>query len=128
MKAKDPLFILYVHDMDRAVGFYRDIFELEVVQHTPGWSMLRCGGATLALHILSPNSAESVLPHAGLNLHVDDLDAGIAEVVDAGGEHIVTREPTSFVPVRMCELRDPEGNGFELRQFVADGEDLSAIP
>ena len=127
MQVKDPLFILYVRDMDRALAFYRDTFDLEVVQHTPGWSMLKCGAATIALHILSKNSAESVAPHAGLNLHIDDLDAGIEAVVSAGGVHIVTREATDFVPVRMCELRDTEGNGFELRQFMAGGEDLSAV-
>lgn len=127
MRAKDPLFIFYVHDMDRALGFYRDTFDLEVVQHTPGWSMLRCGGATIALHILSGGSTESVTRHAGLNLQVEDLDAAIRAIIAAGGEHIVTREATDFVPVRMCELRDTEGNGFELRQFVAEGEDLSAV-
>ena len=126
MRAKDPLFILYVSDMDRALAFYRDTFDLEVVQHTPGWSMLRCGGATIALHILSKGSKEGVAPHAGLNLQVDDLDRAIRAVLDAGGEHIVTREPTDFVPVRMCELRDTEGNGIELRQFAAAGKDLSA--
>ena len=121
------MFILYVHEMDRALAFYRDVFGLPVLQHTPGWSMLRCGGATIALHILSRGSTESVAPHAGLSLQVEDLDAGIADVLAAGGSHIVTREPTAFVPVRMSELRDPEGNGFELRQFVADGEDLSSV-
>ena len=127
VKVRDPLFILYVNNKDRAVAISRDTFDLEVLQHTPGWSMLRCGGATIALHILSPRSSEAVAPHAGLNLHVDDLDAAIASVVAAGGEHIVTREPTDFVPVRMCELRDTEGNGFELRQFVAEGDDLAAV-
>ena len=126
MQVKDPLFILYVRDMNRALAFYRDTFDLEVLQHTPGWSMLRCGGATIALHILSKNSTESVAPHAGLNLHVDDLDTGIKAVIDAGGEHLITREATDFVPVRMCEVRDTEGNGFELRQFVSEGKDLSA--
>lgn len=55
------------------------------------------------------------------------VDAAILAVVAAGGEHIETREATDFVPVRMCELRDTEGNGFELRQFVSEGEDLAAI-
>jgi predicted enzyme related to lactoylglutathione lyase len=89
--------------------------------------MLQCGGATIALHILSNDSTESVVPHAGLNLNVEDLDTAIEAVVAAGGKHIVTREATDFVPVRMCELRDTEGNGFELRQFVSDGKDLSAV-
>ncbi len=127
MKANDPMYILYVTDMDRAVEFYSKTFELPVVQHTPGWSMLRLAGSTLALHILSPNSIEDIVEHAGLSLNVLDLDAAIEAVVANGGKHIVTREPTSFVPVRMCEVRDTEGNGFELRQFMADDEDLAAI-
>ncbi|XOV87385.1 MAG: VOC family protein [Pseudomonadota bacterium] len=127
MLAKDPLFILYVHDMDRALDFYRGTFDLQVVQHTPGWSMLRCGGATIALHILSGGSTESTTPHAGLSLQVENLDEAIAVVVAAGGEHILTREPTPFVPVRMCELRDTEGNVFELRQFVGPGADLATV-
>ncbi len=89
--------------------------------------MLRCGGATIALHILSRHSGESVAAHAGLSLSVEDLEAGIESVIAAGGKHVVTRDPTDFVPVRMCELQDTEGNGFELRQFVAAGVDLSAV-
>ena len=81
----------------------------------------------MALQRLSKNSTESVTQHAGLNLRVDDLDVGIEAGVSAGGEHIVTREATDFVPVRMCELRDTEGNCIELRQFVSDGEDLSVV-
>ena len=127
MDAKDPMFILYVHDMDRAVAFYEKSFGLPVLQHTPGWSMLRCGRATIALHILSQTSNESTSRHAGLNLQVDDLDAAIETVVAEGGEHIITREPTRFVPVRMCELRDTEGNGIELRQHVSEGEDLTSL-
>ena len=120
MKAKEPMYILYVHEMDRALSFYADTFELSVIQHTPGWSMLSIdGGATLALHKIFPGAAEDIVDHAGLNLLVEDLDQAIAEVVAAGGEHVVTREPDDFVPVRMCELKDTEGNGFELRQFVA---------
>lgn len=64
------------------------------------------------------NISETICPHAGVNLKVDDLDAAIEQVVSAGGKHLVTREPDKFVPVRMCELLDTEGNGFELRQFI----------
>jgi len=127
MQVQSPMYIFYVHDMQRALAFYRDVFELEVVQETQGWSMLRVDRATLALHILSSNSDESLVPHAGLNLHVDDLDAAIEAVVSAGGQHIGTREANDFVPVRMCELRDTEGNGFELRQHVHQSPDLTRV-
>ena len=126
MHTSQPMFILYVHDMDRAVTFYRDTFNLDVIQHTPGWSMLKLGDATIALHGIFDGSVESTTDHAGLNLQVDDLDSAIEEVLAAGGKHIIIREPDSFVPVRMCELRDTEGNGIELRQFVGTGTDLTS--
>ena len=118
MKAGEPMFILYVHEMDRAVTFYRDTFNLEVIQHTPGWSMLRLGDSTIALHMIFPGSDETTCSSAGLNLLVEELDSAISEVLSAGGRHVVSREPDEFVPVRMCELKDTEGNGIELRQFV----------
>ncbi len=127
MKTRDPLFILYVHDMDRALKFYRDTFDLNVVQQTPGWSMLRFGGSTIALHILGSDNTESVCKHAGISFQVDNLDSAITEVLAAGGEHIMTREATDFVPVRMGEMKDTEGNGFEMRQFVSTPPDLTAI-
>jgi predicted enzyme related to lactoylglutathione lyase len=111
--------------MDRALRFYRDTFDLDVVQHTPGWSMLRFCGSTIALHITG--GSDVICRNAGINFQVDDLDAAIEEVLTSGGEHIVTREPDDFVPVRMCELKDTEGNAIELRQFVGPPPDLSAI-
>jgi len=127
MKVRDPLFILYVHDMERAVNFYRATFELTLIQHSPGWSMLRFGGSTIALHMLFPGNTESTSPHAGLSFQVADLDRAIEEVVAAGGKHLVTREPDGFVPVRMCEVQDSEGNGIELRQHIGKGPDLTSI-
>ena len=73
--------------------------------------------------LLQPASPHGDFSQCDFSFHSVDAEG----VVAAGGEHIVTREPTSFVPVRMCELKDCEGNGFELRQFVADGEDLSVV-
>ncbi|NEQ69080.1 MAG: hypothetical protein F6K21_26975 [Symploca sp. SIO2D2] len=125
MKVHNPLYILYVHDIDRALDFYRDTFELEVVQETPGWSMLRFGKSTIGLHIIDSDVEEDVCPNAGLSFQVDDLDAAIEELVKAGGTHIVTREATDFVPVRMCEAKDTEGNGIEIRQHVAEVPDLT---
>jgi predicted enzyme related to lactoylglutathione lyase len=89
--------------------------------------MLRFGGSAIALHILGSDSKESVCNHAGISFQVDDLDSAITEVLAAGGEHIVTREATEFVSVRMCEMKDTEGNGIELRQFVGTPPDLTAI-
>ncbi len=120
MRGTSPIFIHYVHDMQRALGFYRDVFEVQVLSESPGWSTLDFGAFELALHILSPgHDDESTLPHAGLNLLADDIEAMTERIEGAGGKLIELREPDSFVPVRVATFTDCEGNGFELRQEVA---------
>jgi predicted enzyme related to lactoylglutathione lyase len=120
------MFILYVRDMSRAIAFYRDALGMVPRMEMPGWSMLACGGATVALHILGPGVAEGLCRHAGLNLQVDDLDAATEDVVRAGGQLVTKRPAGGGVPVRLAELKDPDGNAFELRQFVGSGPDMSA--
>ena len=118
MNAREPMIIHYVEQMDRAVRFYHDVIGLEVVDTSPGWSTLRCDGCIVALHILGPGMNESATAHAGLNLRVDDLDAAVAEVVAGGGHVKRIQEAGGGIPVRLAELTDSEGNGFELRQAV----------
>jgi predicted enzyme related to lactoylglutathione lyase len=118
MQTRNPLIIHYVRDMDRAWTFYHDVLGLAADTRSSGWSTLTCGGVIVALHILGADDTEGPLPHAGLNLEVDDLDAAVQEVEAAGGTVLQVREAGGGVPVRLAEVRDPEGNGFELRQFV----------
>ena len=108
--------VLYVHDMARAVAFYRDAIGLELMARSPGWSMLACGDARVGLHHIYRGVTESTVPHAGLNLEVDDLAGAVARATAAGATLVEIREPEPGVPVRLGVLVDPEGNGFELRQ------------
>ncbi len=120
MKIRNPLFILYVHDMDRAVAFYSDGLGLVIISRSPGWSTLDCGGAILALHILGTNSEETTTGHAGLNLEIDDIEAGIRKIEAAGGHLRILTPADEFVPDHVAELVDTEGNVFELRQPAGD--------
>lgn len=45
----------------------------------------------------------------------------LAEPRAAGGAVCAIHEAGGGVPVRVAEVADPEGNGFELRQPVAGG-------
>jgi predicted enzyme related to lactoylglutathione lyase len=108
--------VLYVHDMGRAVAFYRDAVGLSVAALSPGWSMLSCGEAFVGLHQIHRGVTESTVQHAGLNLQVDDLDAAIARATAGGARLCEIREPEPGVPVRLGVLVDTEGNVFELRQ------------
>ena len=111
--------IQYVHNMDRAVAFYRDGVGLTLVSQSTGWSMLSCGDALLGLHGIYAGVDERPVPYAGLNLLVDDLDPAIERALLHGATLSAIREPEPRVPVRLGVLLDPEGNGFELRQQVS---------
>jgi predicted enzyme related to lactoylglutathione lyase len=119
MKARKAIFIHYVHDMERARGFYETVFEVSPTFASRGWTTLSFGTFELALHVLAPgHTEEAPLPHAGLNLEVDRIEDMQALIEDCGGELIELREATRNVPDRVATFRDTEGNGFELRQQV----------
>ena len=123
MRPHSPMVIHYVRDMERACAFYREVLGLTDSptpgSGSPGWNTFHCDGLIIALHILpAGESAEGPMPHAGLNLEVDDLDAALAELQAAGGELRALHEAGGGVPVRVAEVTDPDGNGFELRQVV----------
>ncbi|MEM7219635.1 MAG: VOC family protein [Pseudomonadota bacterium] len=117
--ANDPLMIHYVHDMQRALRFYRDVFEVDATFESPGWSTLDFGSITLALHILSPQTPESVLPHAGISFRVEQIEPVQARIERGGGRLVTLREPNEHVPVRVASFLDSEGNSFDLRQDAA---------
>jgi predicted enzyme related to lactoylglutathione lyase len=117
MNARDPIFIHYVHRMDRAQRFYESVFDVRPSFASGGWTTLDFGTFELALHIIAPNEVdEAPLPHAGLNLEVDSIETFQARIESAGGAMVELREATARVPDRVATFRDPEGNGFELRQ------------
>jgi catechol 2,3-dioxygenase-like lactoylglutathione lyase family enzyme len=116
MKPKSLMIVIYVHDMARAVNFYRDGLGLDLVTQSPGWSMLSCGQSLVGLHHIYKGVTETIVPFAGLNLEVDDLDAAVAHAVSHGATLNEIREPQPRVPVRLAVLTDPDGNGFELRK------------
>ncbi len=116
-KATDPLFIHYASDMQRAITFYANVFDLPVAFESPGWSTFEFDHFELALHILHPEHVDEVaLPNAGLNLLVDSIEDFQARIEASGGKLRELREPDDFVPVRVASFYDSEGNGFELRQ------------
>ena len=116
MNCRNPIVIHYVHDMERAKAFYTASFDVKPLFESPGWTTLDFGAIELALHILSPGEDDAPIPHAGLNLEVDEIEA-VQKVIEAkGGKLLELREPEGGVPVRVATFRDSEGNGFELRQ------------
>ena len=101
-------------DLDASIAFYRDILGLHLIARfdPPELAFFDLGSTRLLL--------EQGAPPALLYLHVDDLDATHAALVEAGvvfdGEPhtIFTDDEGQFGPAgeeeRMAFLRDPAGN------------------
>jgi methylmalonyl-CoA/ethylmalonyl-CoA epimerase len=110
-----------VHDLDRAVGFYRDILGIPFLfQAPPGLAFFRCGTVTLMLS--RPESAEFDHPGSVLYFRVPDLQAAYDTLVARGVSfdgppHAVHREPNR--ELRMAFLRDTEGNPLALMAWVS---------
>ena len=119
MRGRKPIFIHYVHDMQRSRRFYESVFDVVPSFASRGWTTLDFGSFELALHILSPGDTdEAPMPHAGLNLEVDRIEDMQALVERHGGKLTELREANARVPDRVATFVDTEGNGFELRQYV----------
>jgi len=111
-----PLFevIVYVHDMDAQVRFYRDVLGL-VATYPAGlasysdehWVAFDAGGVTLALH--SGGEVTTGAPPR-FGFHVNDIAAERERLLAAGVQCGELRSPAPGVQV--CDCSDPEGTGF----------------
>ena len=102
--------VVYVRDMERAIGFYRDTLGLEVERESAWWTTFRTGACTLALHATDDRTPGTAEPDP--TFRVADLDAEQARLRGAGGEVGEIREPVQGV--RVFDTRDPDGNRFSL--------------
>jgi predicted enzyme related to lactoylglutathione lyase len=117
-----------VSPTERLVGFYRDVFELTVLEprHMPTGTVHRLGHNDAILKVMVPATPPAApapaLPQfwaaSGLRfftLWVDDLD-GVIERCSSGGGTI-TLGPIDLRPgVRTMLVHDPEGNVIEVMQ------------
>ena len=106
---------LSVHDMDRAVGFYRDVVGLKFLFQAPNVAFFDVAGVRLMLGQAEPAD----LKPAGTILYFEspDLDADFGALKQHGVQ--VERAPHFVAKLGakdlwIAALRDPDGNVFEL--------------
>jgi methylmalonyl-CoA/ethylmalonyl-CoA epimerase len=104
-----------VHDLDRAVGFYRDTLGLKHLFSAPNLAFFDCGGVRLMLGMAEKTEFDH--PGSILYYRVDDLMATHKELVNRGVSF--EREPHMIATMPDHELwmafaRDTEGNMFGL--------------
>jgi len=109
-----------VHDLPRAVAFYRDTLGMRLLfEAPPAMAFFDCSGIRLMLS--QPSSAEVDHPNI-IYYRVDDIQ----EARDALAARGVTfnHEPRLIAPLPhadlwMADFRDPDGNVLELMSEVA---------
>ncbi len=108
-----------VHELDRAVAFYRDTLGLPLLMEVPGMAFLDCGGIRLMLS--APESEEFDHPASILYFRVDDI-AAVHGVLSQRG--VTFRSEPSLVAkmpdheLWMAFFLDGEGNTMALMSEV----------
>jgi methylmalonyl-CoA/ethylmalonyl-CoA epimerase len=109
-----------VHDLDRAVAFYRDVLGMKFLfQAPPKLAFFDCGGIRLMLSL--PEEAEFDHPGSILYYKVDDIQATWKSLRDHGADlrsepHLLARMPDH--ELWMAFFRDTEGNTLALMSEV----------
>jgi predicted enzyme related to lactoylglutathione lyase len=101
-----------VHDLDRAVAFYKDTLGLKHLFIVPGrMAFFDCGGVRLMLAI--PERAELDHPSSILYFKVEDIEQA-HEALESNGVHFETKPmlvaPMATHDLWLAEFRDSENN------------------
>ena len=100
-----------VHDVERAVAFYRDALGLEFLFDAGPLAFLMCGDVRLML--TAPERDEFNHPSSTLYFRVDDIQAARDELVERGvpfddEPHLIAKMPDH--ELWMTFFRDPDRN------------------
>ena len=112
-----------VHDLDRAVAFYRDKLGFRFLfQAPPQMAFFDCGGVRLMLAV--PDRADLDHPGSILYFKVDDIQAVHKTLTGRGVRfenepHLVAKMPTH--DLWLAEFRDLDQNVLALMSEVARG-------
>lgn len=110
MNVERVKYVIWAADMNRAIRFYRDLFEGKVLKQNDVISEVDVAGAVIGIH----GGGEGRRTWTGMSFQVADVVAGAREVVAAGGT--LQKEPQSEdgEPPHLAMCVDPEGNEFML--------------
>ncbi|HEX4084519.1 MAG TPA: VOC family protein [Chthoniobacteraceae bacterium] len=116
MRVEKLKYVIWAKDLDRAVKFYRDVFDAEILRRSDVITELTIAGSILSIH----GGGEGKRTWTGLSFQTGDLFAACDLLREAGG--LVLREPedTPEETAHLAMCADPEGNEIMLTRQRRD--------
>ena len=112
--------VIFVGDVEKCAGFFRDLFDLEPIEseYSPGvWLELDAGGCRLGFHKAYGPEGPIDTPTGGpgnphkLVFYAEDVAAMREELVRRGAP---MQEVETFDDLVVCDGWDPEGHRFQI--------------
>ncbi len=108
-----------IHDVSRAIAFYRDTLGMKFLFEVPRMAFFDCGGVRLMLGL--PEKPEFDHPGSILYYRVENIQRAYKALSDRGVRfenepHLIARMPDH--ELWMAAFRDPDGNLLELMSEV----------
>ena len=106
-------------DLEAQRRFYRETLGLRETGAGPGWVQFDMGGKMFEV-IQRDATAQYGAPRYQVGFTVEDIESARAELIRRGVEPLTEIEPTEpgETANRWCYFRDPEGNVFEITQWL----------
>src|SRR5690242_10405738 len=99
-------YIIWAQDMARAVRFYRNVFDAEVVRQSDVMAELVIAGSSIGIH----GGGEGKRTWTGMSFQVGDLFEACAALRAEGGTVLREPEDTPEEPAHLAMCTDTEGN------------------
>ena len=99
-------YVIWAADMDRAVEFYRRVFEGTVLKQNQIISEVAIASGVIGIH----GGGEGTRTWTGLSFQVGDVIAGAAEIVAAGGQLLREPQDEDGEQPHLAMCADPDGN------------------
>ena len=104
-----------VSDLERGVGFYKDLFDFDVVENisNPGQAFLKMGDILLAItEIEGYKNTGDTAPCVSFYVDEEDFDDAVDELKEAEIE--IVSGPENLRKGQLVVFLDPDGNRIEL--------------
>lgn len=106
MKVERLKYLIWAVDMNRAVNFYVRVFGGKTLKQNEIVSEVVISDGIIGIH----NGGEGKRTWTGLSFQVQDVLAGAAEIVAAGGQLTREPQPENGEPPHLAMCVDTEGN------------------